>query len=155
MAAPPEPPEEPAGDLDVDLELANNDIRLKLRFRCSARVVAILGVTGVTLGAIFGREQIKPVVESICKSVFGFCRVTAGSILVDVDCFTVARVEELLDSYKCGNLKRRFLKELRKVGGMVEDLNIKFEVQETLELNQDCKLRFVSFYVNVAEIKCS
>jgi hypothetical protein len=153
MAAPPEPPEAPAGDLDVDLELAN--YKIKLRFRCSAKVVAILGVTGVTLGAIFGREQIKPVVESICKSIFGFCRVTAGSILVDVDCFTVARVKELLDTYKCGNLKRRFLEELRNIGGMVEDLKITFEVQETLELNEYSKLRFVSFYVNVSGIKYS
>ena len=153
MAAPPEPPEAPVGDLDVDLELTDN--KIKLRFRCSAKVVAILGVTGVTLGAIFGREQIKPVVESICKSIFGLCRVAAGSILVDVDCFTVARVKELLDTYKCGYLKRRFLEELRKIGGMVEDLKITFEVQETLELNEYSKLRFVSFYVNVSGIKYS
>jgi hypothetical protein len=155
MAAPPEPASEaPAVGLDLDLELERLGIRL--RFRCSTSVVVILGVTGVTLGAIFGKEKIKPIVESICNSVFGICKVTEGSILVDVDCFTVARVNELLDSYKCGNLKRRFLEELRiKVGGMVEDLKIKFEVLETLELNEDHKLRFVSFYVNVAEIKYS
>jgi hypothetical protein len=134
----------PPGDPDVDLELPNS--RIRLRFGCSTSVVAILGETGVTLGAISDKEKIKPIVERICISVFGICRVTEGFTLVDVDCFTVARVKELLDSYKGGNLKRRFLKELRKIGGIIEDLKITFEVKETLELNRDGNLRFVSFY---------
>ncbi|CAB4042305.1 Hypothetical predicted protein, partial [Paramuricea clavata] len=126
------------GDPDVDLELSNT--RIRLRFGCRTSIVAILGETGVTLGAIFGKEKIKSIVESICISVFGICRVTEGFTLVDVDCFTVARVKELLDSYKCGNIKRRFLEELRKIGGILEDLKITFEVKETLELNRDGKL---------------
>ncbi|CAB4041665.1 Hypothetical predicted protein, partial [Paramuricea clavata] len=136
MATPPEPaPEAPAVGFNLFLELRR--LGMTLRFRCSTGVVVILGVAGVTLGAIFGREEINPVVQSICNAVFGTCTVTEGSIVVDVDCFTVARVKELLDSHKCGNLKRKFLEEVQMIRGMVKDLKIKFEVQETLELNED------------------
>ncbi len=141
MADAPEPPETPLSDLDVDLELTNN--RIKLRFRCTTGVVVILGVTGVTLGVIFGREKIKPIVESLCNSVFGVSRVTEGSIVVDVDCLTVTRVKELVDSYQCGELNRKFLEELKKIDGKAEDLEIKFEIKETLELNHDLEQRYV------------
>ncbi len=150
MAAPPEPPEAPAGGLDLELELPRLGIRL--RFRASTNVVVILGVTGVTLGAIYGRENIKHIVENLCKSVFGVCTVTEGSIVVDVDCFTVTRAKELLDSYQCGELKRKFVEELRKVDGKAEDLKIKFEVEETLVLNRDRQQRYVSFPLNLVRI---
>ncbi|XP_028392372.1 uncharacterized protein LOC114516948 [Dendronephthya gigantea] len=138
MADPPEPPA-PAGGLDVDLEVTNESIRL--RFRCSTGVAVLLGVTGVTLGALYGRERIQPVIERLFNSVFGFCKLTPGSIVVDVDCFSAERVKELLDNYKCGKLKRRFLAELLKIEGKIENLRINFELKETLEMNTNRKSR--------------
>ncbi len=150
MAAPPNPPEAPASDLDIEFEVQGDGVRV--RFRVNTKMMVILGLTGVTLVTIYGKENIKPTVESLCKAVFGACRLTKGSIVVDVDCFAVTRVEELLDSYQCGKLKRKFLEELRKIGGKAEDLKIKFEVEETLKLNHDRKQRYVSFHLNVVKI---
>ena len=135
MAAPPEQPQPPAGGLDVKLRVTNDSI--ELRFRCSTGVAVLLGVTGVTLGALYGKEKIQPVIKNLLQAVFGFCKITPGSIIVDVDCFSVKRVKELLDDYKCGKLKRRFVEELRKIDGKVENLKIKFELKETLAMNSN------------------
>ena len=139
MAAPPDPPQPPAGGLDVKLKVTN--VSIELRFRCSTGVAVLLGVTGVTLGALYGKEKLQPVIERLFQSVFGFCKIRPGSIVVDVDCLAAKRVKELLDDYKCGKLKRRFLEELRGIEGTVENLKIKFELKETLAMNTDRKPR--------------
>ena len=137
---PAEPPQPPPDGLDVNLEVT--DRKISLRFRCSTGEVAILGVTGLTIGAIFGKEKIKPVVQSICNIVFGICKVTEGSIVVDVDCFTAKRADNLISDYKCGKLKRRLLEELLNIGATAEKLRIEFDTKETLKLNEKCRLRY-------------
>ena len=133
-----EPPQLPGDGLDLEV----TDRKISLRFRCTTGVVAILGVTGLTIDAIFGKEKIKPVVESICNTVFGTCKVTEESIVVDVDCFTAKHANDLINDYKCGKLKRRFLEELLNIGATAEELTINFDVKETLKLNKKCWLRY-------------
>jgi hypothetical protein len=100
--------------------------------------------TGVAIGTLYGEESIKPVLQNLCNAVFGICKVTEGSLVIEVECFTVTRVKELLDAYRCGKLKRKFLEELRKIGGTVEDLKIEFNIKDTLMLNDERRSRYVS-----------
>ena len=138
---PAERPLQPRGKgVDDDLEVAHT--RIRLRFRCTTGVVAILGVTSCTIGTIFGKEKIKPVIESICNFVFGKCKVTTeGSVVVDVDCSTAKRANDLISDYKCGKLKRRFLEELLKIDATAEEIRIKFDAKATLKLNENWRLR--------------
>ena len=131
----------PAEGVDNDLEVTHKWIRL--RFKCTTGAVKILGVTCPTIGSIFGKEKIKPVIESICNSVFGVCKVTEGSLVIDVDCLTAKRANDLISDYKCGKLKRRFLEELLTIGATAEELKIKLDVKVTMKLNEDCKLRYI------------
>ena len=147
MAAAPEPPDAPPGGLDAHLRMGP-DGEIDLRFRCSTDALLIIaGVTGLSIAAMYSKETIKPVIENVCRSVFGACKLALGSLIIDVHCSTAKRVNELLDAYRCGELKRRFLQELGKVGGSVKDLKIKFEVEETLELNKSREQRYVSVYI--------
>ena len=146
MAAAPEPPEVPPGGLDAHLRMGP-DGEIDLRFRCSTGALIVAGVAGLSIVAMYNKETIKPVIENVCRSVFGACKLALGSLIIDVHCSTAKRVKELLDAYRCGELKRRFLQELRKIGGSVEDLKIKFEVEETLRLNKSREQRYVSVYV--------
>ena len=140
MAASPNPPQPPAGGLVFKTKVAKESIELE--FRCSTGTAVLLGVTGITLGALLGRERIRPVIENLFQSAYkNLCKLLQGSIIVHVECFSVKRVKELLDDYKCGKLKRRFVEELRKIDGKVENLSIKFELKETLEINTNCRPR--------------
>ena len=117
--------------------------KIMLKFICTG-LVSILGMgASVAIGALYGEEHIKPLLQNLCNFVFGISTLTTGSLVIDVECFTVTRVKELLDAYLCGKLKRKFLEELQKIGGTVEDLEIKFALTETLQLNKDREQRYV------------